>query len=252
MQDDRKGGRGVDDDADANLPSLCRECEARHKGICGVLTATELHALNRHSSQKEFSKGTTLVGDGDTNEHYANILRGVVKLTKTLADGREQIVGLQFAPDFLGRAMADQSPVTAETASDVKLCRFPKSAIERMMADVPELQHRMFEQVLVQLDEAREWILTLGRKSATEKVASFLLLLAMHLDPLYDQHDSDDPMIFELPLSRSDIADFLGLTLETVSRQMTKLRQSGAIGIAHNRTITILDHDLLVELSGGI
>jgi CRP/FNR family transcriptional regulator, anaerobic regulatory protein len=245
MKDDSKA------EPDGQLPSLCRACEARHKGICGVLTPAELQSLNRHSSQKEYARGTTLVSDGETNEHYANILSGVVKLTKTLQDGREQIVGLQFAPDFLGRAMAEESPVTAETASDVKLCRFPKAAIDRMMGEVPELQHRMFEQVLSQLDEARDWILTLGRKSATEKVASFLLLIASHIQPLRGTLDDGEPLTFELPLSRADIADYLGLTLETVSRQMTKLRQSGAIEIAHNRTITIVDNNRLVALSGG-
>jgi CRP/FNR family transcriptional regulator, anaerobic regulatory protein len=237
-------------DDDNDVPALCRECEARHRGICGVLTAAELRTLSRHSTQKVFEKGTTLVSTGEANENYANVLNGVVKLTKTLRDGRQQIVALQFAPDFLGRALAESSPVDAETASSVKLCRFPRAVIDRMMRDVPELQGRIFEQVLAQLDEARGWILTLGRKTATEKVASFLLLIMHHIDPQAAEDDSL-PQTFELPLSRADIADFLGLTLETVSRQMTKLRQSGAIAIAHNRTITVLDRNLLFELSGG-
>lgn len=234
---------------DGDVPELCRQCEARHRGICGVLTAAELRTLSQASSQKLVDKGTTLIATGDANEHYANVLEGVVKLTKTLSDGRQQIVGLQFAPDFLGRAMAKKSPVDAAAASRVKLCRFPRAVIERMIHDLPELQGRLFEQVLGQLDEARDWILTLGRKTATEKVASFLLLIAHHIDPVSFEDDGR-PINFELPLSRSDIADFLGLTLETVSRQMTRLRQTGAISIVHSRTITIRDKALLIELAG--
>jgi len=234
---------------DEDVPALCRQCEARHRGICGVLTAADLRVLSQSSSQKLYDKGTTLVAAGDTNEHYANVLEGVVKLTKTLRDGRQQIVGLQFAPDFLGRAMAKTSPVDAATASQVKLCRFPRAVIERLINEVPELQGRLFGQVLGQLDEARDWILTLGRKTASEKVASFLLLIEHHIDPTSCDAEGQ-PTTFELPLSRSDIADFLGLTLETVSRQMTRLRQSGAISIVHSRTITIRDKALLKELAG--
>jgi len=235
---------------DNAMPEICRECEARHKGICGVLTSAELRTLSQSSSQRVYEKGITLIQDGSPTEHYANVLNGIVKLSKTLQDGRQQIVGLQFAPDFLGRAMAQESAFTAETASEVKLCRFPKSAIDRMIDSIPELQHRMLEQVLIQLDEARDWILTLGRKSATEKVASLLLLMALHLDPLLEEGEMADGITFELPLSRADIADFLGLTLETVSRQMSKLRQLGVIEIEHSRTITINDREHLTDISG--
>lgn len=241
--------RGESELADAPVPNLCRECEARHKGICSVLTGAELQHLNKYSSQKTLPKGTTLLSMGETAEYHANVLSGVVKLVKTLEDGRQQIVGLQFAPDFVGRSLKEQSLVSAETATDVKLCRFPRSVIERMIADIPKLQRRIFEHVLVQLDLARDWILTLGRKTASEKVASFLLLIAIYRDPLSDEGDLTDAT-FELPLSRADIADFLGLTLETVSRQVSKLRELGVIEVTQNRTVRILDREQLVALSG--
>ncbi|MGR3522002.1 MAG: cyclic nucleotide-binding domain-containing protein, partial [Paracoccus sp. (in: a-proteobacteria)] len=87
----------------ADVPVLCRACEARHRGICGALDAPELLRLGRTSSRHEYGAGTTLVAAGERPEHCSNILSGVVKLSKLLPDGRQQVVELQFAPDFLGR-----------------------------------------------------------------------------------------------------------------------------------------------------
>ncbi len=154
-----------------------------------------------------------------------------------MADGRQQIVGLQFAPDFLGRPFRSSSEIAAEAATEVRVCSFPKRALEEMVREAPELEHRLHEQALKELDEAREWILTLGRKTAAEKVASFLYLIASHIDP--EHLASDRPMRFDLPLKRADIADYLGLTIETVSRQITKLRKSGVIELEGARMVVV-------------
>jgi len=118
--------------------------------------------------------------------------------------------------------------------------------VERMVGDVPGMGRKLHSQSLKELDEARDWMLTLGRKSAQEKVASFLYLIATHIDP-----ENDDHSCFDLPLSRADIADFLGLTIETVSRQMTKLRKDGIIQIENNRHITVPDMDDLKMAAGN-
>ncbi|WP_299821099.1 Crp/Fnr family transcriptional regulator [uncultured Jannaschia sp.] len=225
----------------ADVPVLCRACEARHRGICGALDANELLRLGRRSSRHEHGAGTTLVAVGDRPEHCSNILSGVVKLSKLLADGRQQVVELQFAPDFLGRPFAEQSDVLVEAATDVRLCSFPRLALEAMMADAPALENRMHRQALRQLDDARDWMMTLGRKNAAEKVASFLLMIARHVRPQDDGYSSR----FDLPLSRSDIADFLGLTIETISRQLTRLRKDGTIGIERARHVTVQDLEAL-------
>ena len=174
-------------------------------------------------------------------------MKGVVKLTKGLEDGRQQVVGLQFAPDFLGRLFARESTVNAEAASDVELCVVPKSALEAMIAETPALEHRLMQQTLRELDDARDWMVTLGRKTAGEKVASFLLLIALHADP---ERDANAPVTFELPLSRSDIADFLGLTIETVSRQITKLKAEGVIRLEGLRGVEVPDVERLREMAG--
>lgn len=222
----------------SELPVLCRPCEARHRGVCGALSAPQLVELSRQTTKRKVEPGTTLVSDADTIDSYANLLAGVVKLTKTLPDGRQQIVGLQFAPDFLGRPFKRESSISAEAATPVNVCAFPKKALDRMIELSPELGHRLHVQALNELDDARDWMLTLGRKTAAERVASFLHLIARHGDP---ETESNGEISFELPLTRADIADFLGLTIETVSRQLTKLRKDGLIAVENNRHITVFD-----------
>jgi CRP/FNR family transcriptional regulator, anaerobic regulatory protein len=223
----------------SDVPLLCRACEARHRGICGALTPTQLVELSKHTHKHSFDAGIHLASDGEKLERYSNILRGVVKLSKLTADGRQQIVGLQFAPDFLGRPFSDESDVEIETATDIKACSFPRSVLEKLIKESPELEHRLHQQTLKELDEARNWMLTLGRKSAAEKIASFLYYIAVHIDP--EAAEKSGVLSFEIPLSRSDIADFLGLTIETVSRHFTKLRQAGAINLLNNRVVEIPD-----------
>jgi CRP/FNR family transcriptional regulator len=230
------------------IPVLCASCEARHRGICGALEPEQLASLAKASSKHMTDAGRELVGDAEQVSHYSNILSGVVKLTKTLSDGRQQIVGLQFAPDFLGRPFKVESSMNAEAATDVSLCSFPKAAIERMMKASPELEHRLYEQTLRELDEAREWMVTLGRKTAAEKVASFLLMIARHIDPTAGA--DRETATFDLPLTRADIADFLGLTIETVSRHITRLRVDGVIRIENYRHVIVPSLERL-ELRAG-
>ncbi|TGW06364.1 Crp/Fnr family transcriptional regulator, partial [Mesorhizobium sp. M2D.F.Ca.ET.145.01.1.1] len=136
----------------------------------------------------------------------------------------------------------------AEAATAVSLCSFPKAAIERMMKESPELEHRLFKQTLNELDDARDWMVTLGRKSASEKVASFLLMIARNIDPTADS--AAGSTTFDLPLTRADIADFLGLTIETVSRQLTRLRKDGVIRIENSRHVTVDSLSRLNRCSG--
>lgn len=231
----------------ADVPVLCRACEARHKGICNALDQNELLRLGRGATRRKAEPGAELVAAGVPTESYAIILSGVVKLTKLMPDGRQQIVGLQFAPDFLGRPYAESSVVTAEAATSVGLCVFPRHVLEDLVRRTPALGRRLHLQALRELDEARDWMMTLGQKSAGEKVASFLLLLSRHIDPIAEGYSLE----FEIPLKRADIADFLGLTIETVSRHLTRLRKAGVITIESNRLVSVNDMAALSEAAGA-
>lgn len=230
----------------SEVPVLCRSCESRHRGVCGALTSDQLLRLAKHSTRRTVGVGEELMGESIATTSYSNIISGVVKLSKMMADGRQQIVGLQFAPDFLGRPFRAENGVSAEAATEVGVCSFPKTVIDRMIREMPELEHKLLEQTLNELDEARSWMLTLGRKTAGEKVASFLLLIATHAFP----DNESDSVEFELPMGRVDIADFLGLTMETVSRQLTKLRKDDVIRVVNNRQVEVPDLGRLADRAG--
>ncbi|MDX8443564.1 Crp/Fnr family transcriptional regulator [Mesorhizobium australafricanum] len=216
----------------ADVPAICKSCEARQDRLCGALSARQLAELAEASSMHEVLAGTELPDDGT----YSNLLSGVVKLTRDLSDGRQQIVGFHFAPDFLGRPFEAKRPIKAEALTNVALCSFPRTLVDRMANETPELGRRLLKHALNELDDARDWMAALGRKTASEKVASFLLMVARNIDPA---HRPASSISFDLPLTRADIADFLGLTIETVSRELSRLRLDGAIRIANKRQISL-------------
>lgn len=224
----------------ASEPARCSMCAIRDKAVCGALDANEIKGLNQIARWRTYKAGDIILVDGAKSDMLANVVQGVVKLTKSLDDGRQQIVGLVFPPDFLGRVYRPDSQYFAEAATDVELCTFPKEGFERFMHDHPNLERRLLESTLSELDACREWALLLGRKSAEEKVASFLLMIAKRAPRIGCQHSGEaGPTKFALPLSRADMADFLGLTIETVSRQITKLKTKGVIDLVSTRDLSV-------------
>lgn len=224
-------------------PRGCRHCNVRHSGICGVLDIGQLHALARHTRSTRHEAGSELFGDETDITSYANVVSGVIKLMKVLEDGRQQVVGLKFASDFIGRVHAMSNALSAEAASEVELCQVPRSILEAMLEDNRTLEQRLMRETLRELDEAREWMVTLGRKSAAERVASFLYLIALHVQPGLGRVSGE--VEYDLPLTRSDMADFLGLSIETVSRQLTELRRLEIVVIRNKRHVTIPDTERL-------
>lgn len=229
----------------------CDHCPVRHQAVCGAMDETQIAKLGQIAHRKKIAAGQTIISAEEPADFFANVVAGTVKLTKTLPDGRQQIVGLLFAPDFLGRAYSKTNPYTAEAATDVEICTFPHASFERLAGEYPGLQQRLFQHTLDELDAAREWMLLLGRKSAEEKVASFLLMLAKRSLLIGCSHfRASEIPTFDLPLTRADMADFLGLTIETVSRQITKLKAARAIRLASNRTIQVPDIKRLAKIAG--
>lgn len=224
-------------------PRGCRHCNVRHSGICGVLDIGQLHALARHTRSTRHEAGSELFGDETDITSYANVVSGVIKLMKVLEDGRQQVVGLKFANDFIGRVHAMSNALSAEAASEVELCQVPRSILEAMLEENRTLEQRLMRETLRELDEAREWMVTLGRKSAAERVASFLYLIALHVQPGLGRVSAE--VKYDLPLTRSDMADFLGLSIETVSRQLTELRRLEIVVIRNKRHVTIPDTERL-------
>jgi CRP/FNR family transcriptional regulator len=222
------------------VPLQCDHCVIRHRAVCGALTRDDLARIDHIARQKQYRAGETIFIEGDEVDYFGNVLSGVVKLSKLLPDGRQQIVGLQFASDFVGRAFRGKATCNAEAATDVELCIFPRKPFESLLTDIHDLEDRLFANTLDELDAAREWLLLLGRQPPRKKVAWFLLMIARRIPNIGCSADVEaDSIRFDLPLWRADIADFLGLTIETVSRQMTRLKTDGLIEVEQYRTITV-------------
>ena len=221
------------------LPQRCVDCLVRNKALCGSLGDENLLELSHLGRHKMVPKGSVVAWEGDENPICANIVTGALKLQSATADGREQTVGLLFSGDFIGEPFEEECTVTAEALADTDLCIFPRSGFERVLDDQPRLERALLERTLKSLREARERQLVLGRKSARARLAWFLLSLPRGCDGTID-----------VPIARQEISDYLGLTIETVSRQFTDLRSSGMIEAARGgRLVRIVDTIALQDVA---
>jgi CRP/FNR family transcriptional regulator len=233
------------------VPLQCDHCVIRHRAICGALSRDDLARIDQIARQKNYRAGETIFSEGDEVDYFGNILSGVVKLGKLLPDGRQQIVGLQFTSDFVGRAFKGEATCQAEAATVVELCVFPRKPFELLLSEIHDLEDQLFANTLDELDAARDWLLLLGRQPAREKVARFLLMIARRIPNIgCGTGEDSDAIRFDLPLWRAEIAGYLGLTTETVSRQMTRLKANGLIEVEEYRTITVPSVSKLEAASG--
>lgn len=223
----------------------CCSCPIRERAVCSQCSADEIRMLDGIKTYRDYEAGRTILNAGEQAPVVGSVVRGVVKLVKGLPDGRSQMVGLLFAGDFVGDPGRRNVEFEAVAATPVTLCVFQREPFARMLRETPNLEQRLLDMTLGELDAAREMLLMLGRKSARERVASFLLSLGRRA-PM-----KDGGADVALPLSRAEIAEYLGLTIETVSRQMTKLRMEAVIAFDDPRAIRIPDLALLEEAAGG-
>ena len=225
----------------------CGDCQIRHRAVCAHAGGDELALLEEIKYYRSFSVGQPVVWAGDQMDFVASVVTGVASLTQTMADGRRQMVGLLLPSDFLGRPGRGQATYDVTAVTDLVMCCFRKKPFEAMMVKTPHIAHRLLEMTLDELDAAREWMLLLGRKRARERIASFLAILARRETALRGQAATTS---IEVPLTREEMADYLGLTLETVSRQMTALRRDGLIQTTGKRGVQIPDLIALQEAAG--
>jgi CRP/FNR family transcriptional regulator len=235
----------------------CENCAIRVRGLycpsCHCLAASPeaLAELARIANPHHYRAGQTIISEGVPVDFVANVVSGIVKLTETMPDGRQQIVGLLFPSDFVGRAFAKSWSFSAEAASEVELCCLNRTSFEAIVNQHPDLKHQLLLSTLNELDAAREWMLLLGCKSADEKVASFLMLLIRRsIDMSCGQEAQPANPVFELPIRRADIADYLGMTVETVSRQISRMKADGIIKLIGIHHYTVPNLNRLAGLAG--
>ena len=183
--------------------------------------------------------GEMLFLEGDPADHVYQVTSGLVSLYKFLPDGRRQIVDFPSRGRHLGFVAGDVYTCSAEAITSVKVTITSRREFERMVGRQPELARKLLAANLEEMQSAHDQLLLLGRKNAMEKVASFLITLADR------QKRGSGPI--EVPMPRVDIADYLGLTIETVSRTLSRLKSDGVIAFPHATAVEIVGRDHLEE-----
>jgi CRP/FNR family transcriptional regulator len=233
-----------------SLPSghPCEHCEIRGQAPCSVLDCNALAEFKRLGPTLRLSAGQTLFREGDPTSRVFTLTKGSLKLYRLLADGRRQVVGFKFAGDFLGISIDEEHRFTADLIKDTEFCSFPRNRFAAFLSEHPDLEYRLYRLAAHELSAAEEQFVLLGRKSALERVATFLLNLADRRRQFAELSTAS----VELPMSRSDIADYLGLTKETVSRAFSVLRSRRLIRLKTMHQVEILDRPALERAAEGL
>jgi CRP/FNR family transcriptional regulator len=225
----------------------CAACAVRVLSVCNAIGDQHLHRLAEIVTTHDVEPHQTFVSEEEAADHLFNVTGGTVKVYKLLADGRQQITGFLFPGDFLGLSSNQRYAYSAEAVTRVTYCRFARKKLERLLADFPAMEHRLLGIASNELAAAQDQMLLLGRKTAREKVASFILFLSRRAAKAGRQ---DNPV--EVPMTRADIGDYLGLTIETVSRTFTALRKDKLIELPSADRVRILDRDGLEEAAESL
>ena len=232
--------------ADRRRDNACAACGARPLSVCASMDDADLARLDALAEHLTLNVGDTLIRADDPARHVFNITSGSVRVYRLLSDGRRQITGFLFAGDFLGLATGETYAFSAEAIEPVTACRFRKNEYRALIRETPALETALLERATHELAAAQNQMLLLGRKTALERVATFLLEMPSH-DPARPGPQGR----VHLPMTRSEIADYLGLTIETVSRILTRLKTQGLIRLVSLTEIRIERPDALRAVADG-
>ncbi len=220
----------------------CATCRVRDSAACSVLTKDEREALSAAGRTRTLKRGEMMFAAGDEDAACATLVTGALKVCSTDVDGNERILALVHPSGFIGELFSPFAQYDVVALTDSKLCTFARADLEGAIERYPALSRALLRRSQEDLHASRVLMELAGKHSAAEKVGSFLLALA-NAASSSPCHPADH---FDLPLSRGDMANMLGLTIETVSRQITRLEKSGAIRRNGSRGIELVDPALLL------
>jgi CRP/FNR family nitrogen fixation transcriptional regulator len=198
-----------------------------------------LLAFEQIGGRRTFERNDEIFAEGDGADCWYKVVSGTVRVCKLLADGRRHIAEFYFAGDCFGLDNLPERLFSAEAVTEVIVMRYPRRATERVIDDNPQLARSLRDMTLRDLANAQIRMLLLGRMSAPERVATFLL-------DMFDRRDARRAL--DLPMSRNDIADYLGLTIETVCRVLSGFKRDGSIGIPNPHRIELHDRGALAAM----
>jgi len=229
------------------MQSSAKTATQRSRGGPAITTITGMFRGidDRQSPIRSLDKHEMLFGEGDKGGRYYEVLEGVVCSYRILHDGRRQILSFNYPGDVVGIGHEIEYKCSCEAVSDAKVRCIAAATLQRSMETRPEIARKLLKVATIELASMHDHFVLVGRKSAPEKIASFLLALAR-------REDSDkNEVAFQLPMTRTDIADFLGMTIETVSRRFTALRKMGVIDLPQTNTVHVRDMVRLEDMAEG-
>lgn len=210
----------------------------------GAVKAPWIGETVQAPSERVLAAHEPLAHEGDESAYFYEILEGVVSSCKFFPDGRRQIVAFSYPGDLVGLGHRDTYRYDFEAVCAARVRAIPKNSLLRAIRERPEIGEKLLDMATSEVAHVQEHSLDLGRKTALERVATFLVNLAER-----NGIDENDEARFELPMSRAEIADFLGLTIETVSRNITKLRVRRIIEVHHLTSLVVPDMDRLRDFA---
>jgi len=228
------------------VPLDCARCAVRELAVCSSLPPPEAEALERHVSSIDLQPNGELARAGQPCRHAYSVTGGMLRVVRTLADARRQVVAFVVPGHFVGLSGHDVHRYSIEAVVASRVCAFSIEGIRELRARFPSFEHTLLERACRDLDDAHDAMLLLARLSPLERLASFLVRLRRQMAVR-----GDEPRI-SLPMGRGDIADHLGLTVETVSRSFTRLREQGVIALPDPHLVEILDPAGLDELASAL
>jgi CRP/FNR family transcriptional regulator len=224
----------------------CGTCPVRGLAVCGVLDPQELYALAEIVHELHRTHRQSVIVEGDEADSFYVVTGGVASVEKLLADGRRQVVGFLYPSDFFGLAIDGRYAYNVTAVTNLSLCRLDRAKYLNLIERFPKLEHRLLGMASDELAANQEQLLVLGRKTAKEKVASFLSTLSERSGRL--GHARSPVWV---PMTRGDIGDYLGVTTETTSRMFTQLRKEGLIEFLPDAMIALCDAARLKEIADG-
>ena len=222
----------------------CASCLVRHLAVCAALPMEEAREMEAMSGDVKLAAGDMLAREGDARRGVFTVTQGALRRIRLLSDGRRVVAGFLMPGDFIGFSGSSHYRHSIEAITDSELCTFSLKSMRELCQRHPELERELLERACVELDATRDNLMSLARMTPLERLAGFLLDMAARRRR---QGQSDGMVV--LPMTRSDIADYLGLTVETVSRSFTRLRQEKVISTEDAHHVKLVDSDRLRALA---
>jgi CRP/FNR family transcriptional regulator, nitrogen fixation regulation protein len=193
-------------------------------------------AFSLRGARRHFDRNAEIFGQDEPADYIYRVVSGAVRTMRFSSDGRRQILGFHLPGEAFGIEIGSKHTLTAEALAESEIVMVRRSLLDKAAAEDPRVARCWLEHASHALDDARDHAQILARKGAGERVAAFLLAISNRL-----MHGAD----FDLPMTRADIADYLGLTIETVSRSFTEMERQRAIGLPSSRHIVVRDRSAL-------